>query len=300
MLLAEVTSNTSTAESAIVVHNSRILVIQSILASLGMKIIDDKWNSGDPYEYFMGRWSKLMAPRFLDWLNIPANVSWLDIGCGTGALSKAIYVNSKPSHLSCIDPSPELLVRAKERISGGADFSVGSVSNIPKDSSMYDIVVSALALNFFPDLTTAFSEMKRVLKPNGTIAAYVWDYAGKMEFLRLFWDAACEINPDARNFDEAIRFPICNAATLTETFKNVGLDEIKTAYLDVDTVFKNFEDYWKPFLGGQGPARGYLTSFNKDTREEIKTAVYKKLPVQTDGSIRLIARAIAVRAIYKQ
>ena len=155
-----------------------------------MNQLHDSWNSGDPYEYFMGRWSKLTAPLFLKWLNVPYHLSWLDIGCGTGALSEAVYNNCKPANLSCIDPSIKFLEKTKERLPEEVDFAVGTASNIPKANDKFDIVVSGLALNFFPDLPSAFSEMKRVLKPNGTIAAYVWDYSGRMDFLRHFWDAA--------------------------------------------------------------------------------------------------------------
>lgn len=265
-----------------------------------MKETGDTWNCGDPYEYFMGRWSKLMAPVFLEWLNFPYNMSWLDIGCGTGALSEAIYDKYKPSNLCCIDPSAGFLEKAKARLSDGANFTVGSASNIPETNNTFDIVVSGLALNFFPDLTTAFSEMKRVLKTDGTIAAYVWDYADRMDFLRLFWDAACEIDPHTCALDEGIRFPICNTENLRAAFHEAGLLDIETSYLTINTVFRNFEDYWNPFLGGQGPAPSYLVSLSEDLKNKLKSSILKKLRVESDGSIILLARAIAVRGVYKQ
>ncbi|HEV8282808.1 MAG TPA: methyltransferase domain-containing protein [Chitinophagaceae bacterium] len=203
-----------------------------------MKTITDSWDSGDPYEYFMGRWSKLMAPVFLKWLSIPYGQSWLDVGCGTGSLSEAIFQNYKPSKLACIDTSAEFLAKAKGRLSYEVDFCVGSASNIPKGDDEFDVVVSGLALNFFPDLTIALSEMKRVLRVNGTIAAYVWDYAGRMDFLRFFWDAAVEIDPDSHKFDEGVRFPICNTENLKTEFKKAGLIDIETSYLNIKTIFK--------------------------------------------------------------
>jgi SAM-dependent methyltransferase len=256
---------------------------------------NDTWNSGDPYEYFMGRWSKLMAPVFLEWLHFPDNMSWLDLGCGTGALSEAICLTNNPSGLCCIDPSAEFLEKAKQKLPGNDDFAVGSASVIPKPNEMFDIVVSGLALNFFPDLPQAFLEMKRVLKPKGTIAVYVWDYAGRMDFLRLFWDAASQINPNAHKLDEGIRFPICNPDNLRNAFQQAGLSEIATTQLDINTVFKNFEDYWNPFLGGQGPAPSYLASLPPHQQEELKTILHKKLHIDQDGPIKLLARAIAVR-----
>ncbi|HKH63772.1 MAG TPA: class I SAM-dependent methyltransferase [Flavitalea sp.] len=259
--------------------------------------MDDTWNSSDPYEYFMGRWSKLIAPMFLNWLSCPHNLSWLDLGCGTGALSEAINKHCKPAHLSCIDPSAAFLHKAKERLIADADFSVGSASAIPKDSRTFDVVASGLALNFFPDLPAALAEMKRVVKRNGTIAAYVWDYSDRMDFLRLFWDATREVNPEDYKFDEGIRFPICNANHLKDAFQEADLNNIETSNLDIHTVFKNFDDYWNPFLGGQGPAPSYLASLNEDLQNKVKDIVLKKLSIAPDGSIRLLARAIAVRGV---
>ena len=241
-----------------------------------------------------------MAPLFLDWLHLPAGLSWLDIGCGTGALSEAISHRCKPAYLCCVDPSTEFLAKAKEKISGDADLLQGSASRIPAADGRFDVVVSALALNFFPDLTVAFSEMKRVLKNNGIIAAYVWDYADRMEFLRLFWDAAKEVDPNAVNFDEGIRFPICNANNLKSTFEQMGLTRIETSNLDVNIEFINFADYWDPFLGGQGPAPGYLSSLDKDLQNDLNNALHKKLPVRENGTIILLARAIAVRGIFER
>ena len=241
-----------------------------------------------------------MAPVFLNWLNFSYNLSWLDVGCGTGALSEAIFQNYKPAYQCCIDLSAEFLEKAKEKKSFKADFLTGSASDLPLANTSFDIVVSGLALNFFSDLTAALSEMKRVLKKNGTIAAYVWDYAGRMEFLRLFWDAACEVDVNATKLDEGNRFPICNAANLRKEFEGAGLIEIETTYLDIDTVFTNFEDFWHPFLGGQGPAPGYLASVDKDLQDKIKSALHRKLYVDSNGSIKLLARAIAVRGKNRQ
>jgi SAM-dependent methyltransferase len=262
---------------------------------MNMKNAADSWNKGDPYEYFMGRWSKLTATLFLEWLHAPFNLSWLDLGCGTGALSEAINKTCKPSYLFCIDPSPEFLQKTEDRLSSSAHFAVGSASNIPVGDDTFAILVSGLALNFFPDVDKALSEMKRVVKINGIIAAYVWDYAGRMDFLRIFWDAASEVDANARQLDEGVRFPICNASALETAFQKAGLTNVQTGDLDTLTVFKNFEDYWNPFLGGQGPAGSYLVSIDKNLQIGIKENLRKRLPAEADGSIKLLARAIAVR-----
>ncbi|HEY2720561.1 MAG TPA: class I SAM-dependent methyltransferase [Chitinophagaceae bacterium] len=264
-----------------------------------MKKTADAWDESDPYEYFMGRWSKRIAPLFLSWLNLPSNLSWLDIGCGTGTLSEAIFSICKPAHLSCIDPSSEFLAEAKKRLPVMADVVTGSASDIPKPNNSFDTLVSGLALNFFPDLSGALSEMKRVVKSNGIIAAYVWDYAGRMDFLRIFWDAASQVDHESYKFDEGIRFPLCNAHNLWNEFEKAGFINIETTNMDAYTVFKNFEDYWNPFLGGQGPAGAYLVSLNRELQDKLKSNLFKRLPGDSNGSIKLLARAIAVRGIRK-
>lgn len=262
--------------------------------------IEDTWNSSDPYEYFMGRWSKLMAPVFLSWLNPSFHKSWLDLGCGTGALSESIYFNYEPSNLTCLDLSAGFLKKATERLPGNVNFKIGNASNIPNSNDSFDIIVSGLALNFFPDLESALIEMKRVIKPTGIIAAYVWDYAGRMDFLRHFWDTAFEVDPGSYKQDEGVRFPICNIYNLKMLFQKAALSNIEISYLDIHTVFKNFEDYWQPFLGAQGPAPSYLASLNENLQNSIKSSLRKKMIVEPDGSIKLLARAIAIKGIFNQ
>jgi SAM-dependent methyltransferase len=264
-----------------------------------MSEIKDKWNSGDPYEYFMGRLSTLMAPVFLKWLNVPSDINWLDIGCGTGALSEAIEQNGRPKILSCIDPSENFIEKVMKRISVKGEFRVGSVENIPFENESFEIVVSGLALIFFPNLERALSEMKRVLKPNGVAAAYVWDYAGRMDFLRYFWDAAYQIDSKSKKLDEGIRFPICNSNKLIEVFQEAGLVEIESSFLDTDTIFDDFDDYWNPFLGGQGPAPSYLASLSHELQKELKNKLRERLYCEPDGSIKLLGRAIAIKGKYK-
>lgn len=257
------------------------------------------WSDGNPYENFMGRWSKLIAPVFLEWLKFPKDKLWLELGCGTGALSEAICQGYDPLKLCCIDPSPAFLENAKARIKDKAEFVVGDASDIPQPNEAFDIVVSGLALNFFPDLHKAFSEMKRVLKPNGTIGAYIWDYADRMDMLKLFWDSVYERSPGVRQLHEGVRFAISSKEKLNDAFLKAGLSEIATSYLEINTIFKNFEDYWNPFLGGQGPAGVYLLSLDEQGRNELKNTLQKKLPVEADGSIKLLARAIAARGVHK-
>ncbi len=257
--------------------------------------LKDNWDSGNPYEYFMGRWSSLMAPVFIKWLNPISSLAWLDIGCGTGALSDVISQNCNPKSLIGIDPSKKFVDEAKKRLKNKADIFVGDVDSINFKENSIDMIVSGLVLNFFPNIISAFTEMKKVLKPNGIIAAYVWDYSDRMDFLRYFWDAAILIDNDARNLDEGVRFPICNQHKLYRLFQDVGLNDIEVTTLDIITQFDNIDDYWNPFLGGQGPAPSYLASLSQEKQDVLKELVIGNLPIVSDGTIKLLGRAIAIK-----
>ena len=256
----------------------------------------DTWERGDPYEHYVGRWSRRVAPLFLSWLAIPGQRRWLDLGCGTGALSAAILDHGSPASVVGVEPSEGFLQTARERLVGRMEFRRGSAAEIPLDAGAVDVSVSGLALNFVPDAGVALAEMARVTAPGGTIAAYVWDYGGRMELVRSFWDAAVELDPGAANADEAARFPMCRPEALIELFSGAGLAEARVTAIDVPTHFATFEDYWSPFLGGQGPAPAYAMALEDAARSRLRESLRGRLPIQPDGSISLIARAWAVRA----
>ena len=257
--------------------------------------ISDTWESGNPYERYVGRWSRQVAPRFLSWLNIPPGRRWLDVGCGTGALCAAIVDQCSPSSVAGVEPSEGFLKSAKENLAGRATLHQGSATAIPLGDASVDVLVSGLVLNFVPDQRAALVEMARVTAKGGTIAAYVWDYAGKMELMRYFWDAAKELDANAAKLDEGLRFPICRPQALKELFANAGLGAVEETSIDVPTPFRDFDDYWQPFLGGQGPAPAYAMSLEEAARERLRNRIKGQLPAAPDGSISLIARAWAVR-----
>ena len=257
--------------------------------------VSDTWERGDPYEQYVGRWSRRVAPVFLSWLSIPAGRWWLDVGCGTGALSAAIVDHCLPSSVVGVEPSQGFLETAREHLAGRAVFHRGSATEIPLDDASVDVVVSGLVLNFVPDPRAALAEMARVTDTGGTIGAYVWDYAGKMELMRFFWDAALELNPDAARLDEGIRFPLCRPGALAALFAGAGLETIKVTAIDTPTRFASFEDYWRPFLGGQGPAPAYAMSLDETARARLRDRIRERIPAEADGSISLTARVWATR-----
>ena len=214
----------------------------------------DVWASGDAYEPYVGRWSRLVAREFVDWLGVAGGRRWLDVGCGTGALCQTILERAAPQSLLGIDPSDGFIAHARRALGDAAEFRVGDAQSLPVDDRTFDAVVSGLVINFVPDMPKAMAEMARATRPGGTVAAYVWDYAGEMQMMRRFWDAAVALDPAALTKDEGRRFPECRPEPLADLLNGAGLANVEVRAIDVLTVFKDFDDYWTPFLGGQAPA----------------------------------------------
>lgn len=256
--------------------------------------VRDNWEVGDAYERFIGRWSSLVAVKFLAWLDLPGGLRWVDVGCGTGALSEAILDTQNPTSLDGVEPSPGFIRAATQRLGDRATLHQAPAEELPLTDGSADVVVSGLVLNFIPDLTTALAEMKRVAL-GGIVGAYVWDYSGGMDMLRLFWEAADEVDPGA-GIDEGRRFPLCRPGALLAAFSNAGLDDPEVIPLQIATPFANFDALWTPFTGGQGAGPSYLVSLDPKKQAVLKESMRDRIQPDTDGSISLFARAWAIRA----
>ncbi|MGE5525458.1 MAG: class I SAM-dependent methyltransferase [Rhodospirillaceae bacterium] len=257
---------------------------------------DDVWAAGDAYEPYVGRWSRLVAQRFLAWLDMPPGKEWLDVGCGTGALTQTILEHAVPRTVTGVDASPGFIEYAQAHVTDArASFRVGRAESLPVDTASCDAVVSGLVLNFLPQPAAGVSEMTRTARPGAVVAAYLWDYAAGMEMIRQFWDAAAAVDPAAADVDEGRRFPLCRSDALAALFADAGLSDVEVREIDVPTRFRDFDDYWSPFLGGQGPAPGYAMSLGEAHRATLRERLRSQLPTSPDGSIRLTARAWAVR-----
>jgi SAM-dependent methyltransferase len=259
------------------------------------------WVAGDAYEAYVGRWSRRVAEEFVRWVGVPAGWDWLDVGCGTGALTEAVLAVAEPSRVVGVDPAEGFLADARTRLPDPrASFHHGDARSLPMPDGSFDAVVSGLAINFVPDAQAAVDEFARLCAPKGVVAAYVWDYADGMAMMRYFWNAAIAADPSAVDLDEATRFPMCRPGPLRHLWTQAGLKDVAVQPIDVDTVFANFEDFWQPFLGGQGPAPAYAMSLSESHREAIRDWLTTHLPIDADGSISLTARAWAVRGTASQ
>lgn len=254
----------------------------------------DRWAAGDAYENYMGRWSRQIAGDFLGWLEPAHGVDWIDVGCGTGALSETILDVCRPKSVLGVDPSKGFIDFAKENSTDHrARFIVGSADNLPAETASFDVATSGLAVNFFPDAAAGLTEMARVVRSGGVVSFYVWDYpGGGMGFIDAFWKAATSINSAAAGLDESVRFPQCTPDGLTALCAKVGLAS-EVAPIESEARFSDFEVFWEPFTRGTGPAPGYVARLNEPQREELRSALRTTVGTQ---NIVLPARAWAVRA----
>jgi SAM-dependent methyltransferase len=259
------------------------------------------FEDGYAHEAHGGRWNRPVAAAFLDWLGEPAGQSWLDAGCGTGELSRAALTRGEAASVVGIDRSNGFLAVASQRAGGNPRLAwqQGDVQSLPFPDESFDVVVSGLVLNLVPDRTRMVLEMTRVVRRGGTVALYVWDHGGRMQPMVHFWGAATAADASAAEQDEGRRcFALRRPEPLRAIFAAAGLRAVTTRAIDVDTVFSDFEDYWRPLVAGiSGPASGYVGAIGRDRRSELRALLEHRMPRRIDGSIPLSARAWAARGI---
>jgi SAM-dependent methyltransferase len=175
-------------------------------------------------------------------------------------------------------------------------FATGDAQALPVPSEAYDAVVAGLVLNFVPDPEAAVVEMARVARRGGTVAAYVWDFAGERQFQRYFWEAATALDPAAIPLAQSMQFALCQAEPLAALLGSVGLQDVAVQAIERPAVFRDLDDYWQPYLaGGSSIAQRYAASLGDVQRDALRERLQSILPMADDGSIRLLARAWAVR-----
>jgi SAM-dependent methyltransferase len=253
---------------------------------------------GQAYERFMGRWSRQMAPLLVRFAGVRDGEAVLDVGSGTGALASAVASAMPSARITGVDPSPEYVAHARAAAAGDRiRFVVGDAQALDQPDAAFDRVLSLLVVNFIPDRERAIREMIRVTRPGGVVAAAVWDYGQGMEMLRVFWDEAVALAPAAAARDER-RMPLCRQGELGAFWRAHGLQQVDEQPIVVTTSFASFEDYWSPFLGGQGPAGAYVASLAPADRTALENRLRRRLlGGRQEGPIVLQARAWAVKGV---
>jgi SAM-dependent methyltransferase len=256
------------------------------------------WNYAVGYERYVGHWSRAIAPRFVDWLALPSGLRWLDVACGTGALSSAILASCDPKEVVGIDSSAQYVASAQEsfRDDPRVQFVVGDASVLAFPSTRFDVSVSGLALNFVA-FDRVLAEQYRVVRPRGMIAAYVWDYAGEYEFARRFWDAALTIDPRAGTYDPSRKATICHERNLREALLAAGCTGVETCAFDHSGEFPSREAYWHAFDGRQGSTSEYLSQLTDEQRLRLRATLLSTM--NPHGPVKLRIRALAVKGICR-
>jgi SAM-dependent methyltransferase len=239
----------------------------------------------DGYERFMGRWSRRLAPLFVTFAGVTGGDHVLDVGSGTGALSAAAAA-IESVQVTGIEPAAAYVHYAQEHLDG--HFEVGNAMALPFADDSFDRTLAMLVLNFVPDPAAALQQMIRVTRPGGVVAAAVWDYGEGMQMLRMFWDAAVALDPAAAPRDER-HMPLCTRGALGGLWRAHSLSDVDEQPLNIDMPFASFDDYWQPFLGGQGPAGVYVSSLAESARRALESRLRTRL-----DDLKLCARAWAV------
>lgn len=250
------------------------------------------------YEQFMGRWSRLLAPAFIEFADLGPGGRVLDVGSGTGALSFALLKSAACEEVVGIDPSSSFVDFAIDQSAiGKAAFEVGDAQELRFEDGSFSHCLSLLVVNFIPDPEQAMREMVRVTESGGVIAAAVWDYREGMEMLRVFWDEAVALDPGADSRDER-HMPYCTEKELAGLWRSAGLQRVETAPLSIEQRFESFDAYWQPFLLGVGPAGAYVASLSEEQQEALRERLRARLEPEVEGApIVLSARVWAAKGI---
>ena len=250
----------------------------------------------EAYDWRAGRWSQAVGRSFVEWLGCAPGLRWLEIGCGAGALSRAILEKGEPGKLIGIDPSGEDLAQTRRTLRDGrAEFQLGVMEALPFPDGSFDVIASGLVFNFLKDAPLAFREMQRVIVPGGCVAGYVWDFAGEMQVVRRFWDSAIAVDSAATQADQAVIFPFCTLEQLRQLFLVSGLGDVDVQPISATARFPDFATYWRALMAEDWTGGRFVNALPEIARQAIRKRLCESLPLQDDGSFVLMARAWAVR-----
>jgi len=254
--------------------------------------------AGDAYERFMGRWSRRCASRLIEFASVAEGDAVLDIGSGTGALSSTLLDTIPSVRVTGVDPSSGFVRHVQGRLSSDrVRFLVGDAQALELPDGSFDKTLSLLVLNFIPQSARALREMIRVTRSGGVVSAAVWDYGDGMEMLRVFWDEAVNLNPEAAGRDER-NMPLCRRGELAALWQAEELERVDEQPIITELSFASFKDYWDPFLGGQGPAGAYAVSLPEGERAALEARLRTRLlGTGADRPFTLRARAWAVKGV---
>jgi ubiquinone/menaquinone biosynthesis C-methylase UbiE len=252
------------------------------------------FDDGAAYERFMGRWSRAAGAIFLDWITPPKDARWLDVGCGTGVFTELVLDRCSPATVIAVDPSAAQIELAHGKpVAQRADFRVADAQTLPFPAGAFDVVASALVINFIPDPARALAEMRRVARPGGVLAGYVWDFAGSRSPGSLLRRAMLRIGADDP--------PVSGTETsrldaIRQLFAQAGLQEIASRTIDVTVSFPDFDDFWQSQIQRSNPTSKMIAALPESDRAKLIVTARAELQAAPDGTFAYSARANAIKA----
>lgn len=235
------------------------------------------WSGVEAYDQLMGRWSRLLVPDLIDFAGVENGHRVLDVGCGTGSLSQGLLEYGSKIEVVGVDSATPFVEYADAQLtSQRANLQMADAQDLPFPDDSFDRCLSLLVINFIPNAQAAMREMFRVTRPQGIVAAAVWDYGGGMEMLRSLWDTAVGLDPSAETLHER-NMPYCRGGELTELWIDSGFVGVEETALDATVTFDSFDDYWEPFLAGVGPSGAYVSSLLAEQQAKLREQLSRNL-----------------------
>jgi SAM-dependent methyltransferase len=246
--------------------------------------------AADAYDQFMGRYSRLLAPQLADLAGVAAGQRVLDVGCGPGALTSELVRRVGAEHVAAVDPSAPFVAAARAR-HPGVDVRQAGAEALPFAAGALDATLAQLVVHFMTDPVAGLREMGRVTRIGGVVAACVWDHAGGLGPLGLFWSVARSLDPAVEDESDLAG---AREGHLAELFEAAGLSHVRSSILAADLKHPSFEAWWEPFTNGVGPAGAYVAGLGEAHRARLRDACRSRLPV---GPFTIVARAWAARGV---
>jgi ubiquinone/menaquinone biosynthesis C-methylase UbiE len=254
---------------------------------------DKLFTDGEAYERLMGRWSRLVGEVFLDWLHVPKNLRWLDVGCGNGAFTETLIGHCAPVTVIAIDPSDDQLAYARTRRSVKvAEFRVADAQKLPFANRSFDVALMALVISFLPDPAQAVAEMARVVRPGGWVATYMWDIPGGGAPTDPIYVALESMGMTSVRPANPV---VSRREAMQDLWENAGLESIETQVIRIPVAYSDFDDFWDSNTVLIGPQGKLIAGMSTSEREQLRTDLRERLPTASDGRIAYESFANAVK-----